>query len=324
MSQLPYFPPLKTADFLPPNCFPEEFPPDLREKICGASFRFLQPESALSLSFVTNSLALEPDHRGLSEESPDPFHRPGFFRLFDRGWSDGAMISRWMEKYPDLQATPAQEEILVFLDESLVVAVPWSEILLHPEIVFHVRCAFAVTRACPWDLRWLVEATYQSYSRLFFLNQTMVDENSGVVPLVGLFSQTDVLALLTKNWEGRSFDFPVTTPQTYPKSSEAWIRIEIEESVLPRPDLHLDGDALYRLGPAELQRAKAITKVTFAEMVRDALARLDRPRMVQEFPFGLMPAKQTWRQALLAGEISHPVWEEALLLSPTVLDPSTH
>jgi hypothetical protein len=117
--------------------------------------------------------------------------------------------------------------------------------------------------------------------------------------------------LLLRVADLQPIDFPITEPWGYPEPGEAWVRVRIKTSLLPPLDHPLDGDSCYRLDLATLRQAREILVVPREELIQHAIARLDRPRLVSDFPFGRRETDHTWREAIKRGEIANPVWLEA-------------
>lgn len=127
--------------------------------------------------------------------------------------------------------------------------------------------------------------------------------------------------LLLRVADLQPIDFPITEPWGYPEPGEAWVRVIIKTSFLPPLDHPLDGDSCYRLDLATLRLAREIRSVPREELIQHAVARLDRPRLVSDFPFGRREADHTWREAVERGEITNPIWLEALRRAGPFLHP---
>lgn len=117
--------------------------------------------------------------------------------------------------------------------------------------------------------------------------------------------------LFTRAHDLQPLDFPITEPWSYPGPGEAWVRVIIKTAALPPLDHPPDGDSCYRLDRDALLRAREIRVVQREELIQHAIARLDRHRLVSDFPFGRREANHTWREAINRGEITHPIWVQA-------------
>ncbi|MGF1657745.1 MAG: hypothetical protein ACFCU3_12295 [Verrucomicrobiales bacterium] len=132
------------------------------------------------------------------------------------------------------------------------------------------------------------------------------------ITFVVCLSHHDAGDVLHRGAWGRRFHFPVSWPDEYPNEGEVWLRVVCNRELLPPMQMPLDGDATFELGPKELAAAMEICPFRFEELVEHARERLDQFVPVPDFPFGRKPGLKTWRESILAGEETHPIWLKAL------------
>lgn len=110
-------------------------------------------------------------------------------------------------------------------------------------------------------------------------------------------------------------ELPMVGPINYPAEGMVRIRMDYPAADLPSPIPMLDDCSYYRLSPAARKRALQICRLSWNDMILDAIKKIDNPVPVSDFPFGWKDGSKTWYAAVEAGEEKHPVWVEAHRLS---------
>lgn len=310
MNPLPRLPlPIGPGDLLPPGVAPADLRNDMISASLRAKVRFVTVEHARAVSTALDGCILEPDHRALMPGTEDVFARPNYYRLLARETASAAILVSWLG---DDSTARDDEEIILSLDPAVAAVVQHADLIADPTPLLGLGGSREVAHAYPQDGRWLIESTCHRELRWYQRSPSASDATAFTLCL----SKRSAAVLLARAIDGPAFRFPIASPRDYPSDTEAWVRVVIDTRLLPPLKHELDDDSYYEFGPSLLRRAHEIRILTHEELVRHAQARLDQPQLVETFPFGWSNADKTWREAIQDGEVTHPVWLEALKQSP--------
>lgn len=151
----------------------------------------------------------------------------------------------------------------------------------------------------------------------------MTSDQPKLITLFVRVPNWDAGLIMTRHEKAPTLDYTETRPRGYPEKGESWVFVEMDRANLPEAYAPPDGDFCYRLDLSHLRQARRVHVVPIEKLVQDAIARLDQPYTLSDFPFGQHQANRTWREAIAAGVVTNRVWREAYQRTQTEAQPAS-